>query len=87
METMEILSVMATQGFLCICSFIIGAKVGQKVVRDETIETPLKSPFKAVSEAKEEREHKREQERLQIISDNIDAYDGTSIGQKDIPQA
>lgn len=85
MEVLELALVMALQGFLCICSFIVGAKVGQKVVRGESIEIPVKSPVEAIREAKDNFEYRREQERLQIISDNIDNYDGTGLGQKDIP--
>lgn len=85
METIELLSIIAMIGFFNVCCFIIGAKIGQKVVRGETIESPVKSPLQVVSEAKEQFEYRKEQERLQTISDNIDNYDGTSIGQKDIP--
>ena len=85
METMEILCLILTVGFLNVCCFILGAKIGQKVVRGETIETPLKNPLELVSEAKSNFEYRKEQERLQTISDNIDNYDGTGIGQKDIP--
>lgn len=86
METLEIIILISIACFFNVVSFFIGAKVGQKVVRGETLETPLKSPLKFVSEAKEQFEYRKEQERLQTISDNIDNYDGTSIGQKDIPQ-
>lgn len=86
MEVLDFALIMALQGFLCICSFIVGAKVGQKVVRGETIESPVKSPVEAYREAKSNFEYRREQERLQTISDNIDSYDGTGIGQKDIPK-
>lgn len=85
MSAIELGLIMALQGFLCICSFIIGAKIGQKVVRGESIETPLKSPLEGLREAKSNFEYRKEQERLQTISDNIDNYDGTGIGQKDIP--
>lgn len=86
MEVLDFALIMALQGFLCICSFIIGAKVGQKIVRGETIESPVKSPVEAYREAKNNFEYRREQDRLQTISDNIDNYDGTGIGQKDIPK-
>lgn len=82
---METILLILVVGFICVLCFFTGAKVGQKVVRGETIETPLKSPLKVVSEVKENIEYKKEQERLQIISDNIDNYDGTGIGQKDVP--
>ena len=86
METIELIAIIFSVCFFNVVCFFLGAKVGQKVVRGETLETPLKSPLKFVSEAKEQFEYRKEQERLQTISDNIDNYDGTSIGQKDIPQ-
>ena len=85
METIELLTLIALVGFFNVCCFVIGAKVGQKVVRGETIDTSIKNPIKAISEAKEQFEYRKMQERDQIIADNIDNYDGTSIGQKDIP--
>lgn len=83
---METILLILVVGVICVLCFYTGAKVGQKVVRGETIETPLKSPLKVVSEIKETAEYKKEQEKLQTISDNIDNYDGTGIGQKDIPK-
>lgn len=83
---METILLILVVGFICVLCFFTGAKVGQKVVRGETIETPLKSPLKVASEVKESIEYKKEQKKLQTISDNIDNYDGTGIGQKDIPK-
>lgn len=86
METtfMTILLVLVI-GALCIVCFFIGAKVGQKVNKGETLEVPNLNPVKVFEEYKESKEAKFEQERNKIISDNIDAYDGTSIGQKKLP--
>lgn len=86
MEVIELALLMALQGFLCICSFIIGAKVGQNVVQGEKVELGIKSPVKAYEEHREKQEQIREEERLQTIAENIDNYDGTGLGQKDIPQ-
>jgi hypothetical protein len=82
METILLILAIGTINALC---FFLGAKLGQKVVRGETIESPLKSPLESLREAKDNFEYRQEQERLQTISDNIDNYDGTGIGQKDIP--
>lgn len=86
MMVVEIALIMALQGFICICSFKLGARVGQMVVRGESVESPFKSPVEAIREAKENHEYRREQDRLQTISDNIDNYDGTGLGQKDVPK-
>ena len=75
-------------GILNIVCFFIGAKVGQKVVSRETIKLP--NPVKIIEEKKAIRklqeEVNKEQERLSIINHNIDVYDGTAIGQKEIPK-
>ena len=73
-------------GILCIVCFFIGAKVGQKVNKGETLELPNLNPIKAYEEYKETQEAKLEQEKYKIISENIDNYDGTSIGQRKLPR-
>lgn len=77
--------VIALTGLLCILSFTIGAKIGQKVVKGEEIKI-VKSPVKMVEEYKDNKERKKELEKEKIIAENIDNYDGTSIGQKDLPR-
>ncbi len=73
-------------GLLCILSFVIGARVGQKSVKNDEIKLPSINPVKIINEMNESREQKKEQERYKIIAENIDNYDGTSIGQKDVPK-
>lgn len=72
-------------GTLNVVCFLIGAKVGQTVVKGEEIEMPAVNPFKAYREHQERKEADREKERIETILYNIDNYDGTGIGQKDIP--
>lgn len=90
MTVLDIVLLILCISFITIISFITGAKVGQKVVRGETVEMPKIEPIKAVREAvteyKESKEAQQILERDRIIADNIDAYNGTSIGQKDIPR-
>lgn len=76
---------------LCLCalnmfSFVLGAKIGQKVVNKEEINV-LPNPAEVIREHQAKVELSREEERNKIIMENIDAYDGTGIGQKDIPKA
>lgn len=67
--------------------FIIGAKVGQKVVRQETIEiNPIKAVNKAIEEHKEALIKDAEEEYYKALYSNIDNYTGDSIGQVDIPR-
>lgn len=82
---MEILTILTT-GALCIVSFIMGAKTVQNVKKDKDIELPNINPLKAIRERQEQREQKKEQDKLETIMRNIEAYDGTSNRQEDIPQ-
>lgn len=85
---MIILTILAV-GALNIACFFIGAKVGQTVARGESIKTPT-NPIDAVRERKVARESRKEAEaeadRVETILRNIDCYDGTGNGQKDVPR-
>lgn len=70
-------------GCINLLCFYAGAKIGQTSVRNETIHLP--NPVKAVEEYKESKEYREEQERVNIMLENINNYDGTGLGQKDIP--
>ena len=78
-----LLAVMALSNIAC---FIAGAKVGQKVSKGETIETPTVNPLKAYREHEAKKEAQRVQDRYDVIMRNIEAYDGTGIGQEDVPR-
>lgn len=70
-----------------IICFIIGAKIGQMVVRQETINlNPVKAVENAIAEHKEALIKEAEDEYLKAIYQNIDNYTGDSIGQVDIPR-
>lgn len=68
---------------LNIVCFFIGAKVGQKVVRNETIEAP--NPMKAYREKQSKKAAQEEQDKIDAIMRNIERYDGSTRGQEDIP--
>ena len=78
---MEILLVV-TVGAMCIGCFLVGARVGQKVSKGESLELPSVNPIKAVKEHNEKKE--AEAERYAVIMGNIERYDGTSRGQEDV---
>lgn len=80
---MEILLIL-TVSILNVGCFLIGVKVGQKVVKGEEVELPSVNPIKAYREAQEKRQAEREADRLDTILQNIEAYDGTGLGQKDV---
>ena len=82
---MEVLLVL-TVGAMCIGCFLIGAKVGQKVSKGEEITLPTVNPLKLYREHEARKEAEMEQNRLDTIMQNIEAYDGTSSNQKDVPR-
>lgn len=81
---MEVLSILAV-GALCIGCFLIGARVGQSVAKGERVEMPTINPMQAVRDQRAKREAEIEQCRMDKILQNIEAYDGTSRGQQDVP--
>lgn len=76
------LIVLSISNILC---FFIGAKIGQKVVKNEKIELPTINPVKIAKEHKESKETAKIKETELAILKNIDNYDGTGLGQEDIP--
>lgn len=81
MESILLIAVTGTLNAVC---FFIGAKVGQKVAKDEPIEMPTVNPMKMYQEHIDKREADKEKKRLETILTNIDNYDGTGLGQKDV---
>ena len=82
---MELLTVLAT-GAMCVACFLLGAKVTQAASKGEKIATPNINPFKAVKEHQERREAEKEQDKVNTILHNIESYNGTEYGQKDVPR-
>ena len=80
---MEILLIAIVSTLNIVC-FFVGAKVGQKVVKGETIETPTLNPVKALREREDKKLAEIEQERIDKIMRNIENYNGTSRGQEDV---
>ena len=68
-----------------IACFMVGAKVGQATAKGEKVELPNINPFKAIQEREAKREAQKEMDRVETILRNIDSYDGTGRGQKDVP--
>ena len=71
-----------------IVCFITGAKVGQAVKKgkDIEIEFPTASPTEIMRNHWAKKDAQKEQDRLDTVMKNIESYDGTSFGQRDIPR-
>lgn len=78
-----LLAVMAASNIVC---FVIGAKVGQAVSKGEKVEMPTVNPLKAYREHEAKKEAEYEQSRIDAILRNVEAYNGTSDNQKDVPR-
>ena len=84
---METVLLIAVVGFFYTLCFIIGAVIGQKAARQETIEmNPIKAVNKAITEHKDSKEKQAEDEYIKTLMYNIDHYDGTGAMQKTLPR-
>lgn len=66
---------------LNVISFTVGAIIGQKTSKGEAVNIP--NPSKVFNEYKVAKEEREEQEKFNVMMANIDAYDGTPLGQRD----
>ena len=66
---------------LNVVCFLIGAIVGQRVFERKPV---IMNPIKEIKEYQEEKETDKELEKYRTIAENIDNYNGSSIGQKRI---
>ena len=81
---MEILLLLVA-GAMNVACFMIGAKVGQMVVKGEKIELPTINPLEIARKVEARREAEAKKDRVDTILRNIDKYDGTGYGQEDVP--
>lgn len=75
---------LAVMGLVNVLCFVIGAKVGQTVAKDKEIKLPSLNPVEVMREHKAKSKAEAEQERYETIMRNIETYDGTSAGQREV---
>lgn len=78
--------ILLAAGVVNLACFFVGAKVGQKVAKGEKIETPNLNPMQAIRERRDRKAAQEEQEQIDIIMQNVEVYNGTSQGQKEVPK-
>ena len=67
-------------------SFVIGAKIGQNISNKKNITlNPVKMVSDSIETHKEKKVADLEERKLKTMLENIDNYDGTRFGQKNIP--
>ncbi len=76
----------AVVGALNVVCFFVGAKVGNAVAKGEPIQTPTLNPMEIIREKQDKKEAQREQDRYDTIMSNVENYNGTSQGQRDVPK-
>jgi hypothetical protein len=64
--------------------FFVGAKIGQKVVKGEEIKAPEITIPTPIRDYQRKKQAEAEQNKIDTIMQNIESYDGTSVGQKDV---
>ena len=74
-------------GALNIVCFLVGARVGQQVAKGQDIKVPTISinPMEKIRERQNRVAAEIEQDKMATIMHNIEAYDGTGAGQKEVP--
>ena len=72
-------------GLFILASYTLGLRNGQKLAKKEEITIPNINPVTAINKQIESAEQKKEQKAFDIMMFNIDNYDGTGLGQRDIP--
>ena len=81
---MEVVKILA-MGFVYMACFLLGAMLGKAACKGEKAELPAVNPMKAWENRQEKKEAQKEQDRMDVILQNIESYDGTGYGQKDVP--
>jgi hypothetical protein len=82
---METIALLFLFGIFIILSYTLGLRNGQKLKNNEEIKIPEINPIKIVRNEIETFEQKKKQDAYDTMMANIDNYDGTGLGQKDIP--
>ncbi len=72
-------------GVFILLSYTLGLKNGQKLSKNEEVKMPEINPITIVNNEKQKYEERKKQDALEVMLDNIENYDPSGIGQKDIP--
>lgn len=81
---METIALLFLFGIFIILSYTLGLKNGQKLKNNEEIKMPEVNPVKFVRNEIDNFEERKKQAAFETMISNIDNYDGTGLGQKDI---
>lgn len=82
---METLLIILATGAVSIASFLIGSRIGAVREQAPQAERPSVDPLKHIRDRQERKKARANMERHEALMRNIELYDGTSEGQKDLP--
>lgn len=72
---------------MCILSFVIGAMVGQRAQKGKDITiNPVKVIKEEIKDSKEKKQEDLKIRQFNTMLKNIDNYDGSGMGQSEIPK-
>ena len=72
---------------MCILSFVIGAMIGQRTQKGKDITiNPVKAIKEEIKESKEKKQEDLKIRQMNTMLKNIDNYDGSGMGQTEIPK-
>ena len=80
-ENILMLLLISTLNIVC---FFVGAKIGQKIVKGEDIKAPEITFTNPLENYRKKKQTEAEQNKIDTIIQNIESYNGTSAGQKDV---
>jgi len=84
---METIFIILATGFMCLLSFYMGLKAkGTEPEINMSAINPIKKIQEHRDQVKEDRKEKLEREIFETNLENVDIYDGSPIGQKEIPR-
>lgn len=83
METLLLVITISTLNMVC---FLLGARVRQKVDKGEEVKLPNVNPVDMYHEHQKKTEQDRKNSQREALLHNIEVYDGTPLGQIDIPR-
>lgn len=83
-DFVKILILMIINQIEMILIILVSFFVASKFKNNEKIENPIAVVKNTIERKKEVEQEKKEAKNLNIMLDNIDRYDGTARGQKDL---
>lgn len=85
MELIAIALIVLATGTMCVTCLLLGVRIGQAAAKAEPVTIP--KPTLSEKRKKQETDSREdlERQRLEAILRNVDNYNGTEMGQRDIP--